>query len=292
MNFNHFSTHDYVDPDDPLTKPHPGFVIEQQNRQISILQQKLQQSQTAYQDILEKIKSLEVDKQKKASKSQLPPLKLYKSSKLPVKKKPNNCLHKSNPYQLIIANTPPYFQYTKDSFYIHIKVLWDMVHEHSVPIAPKISMLKEFSNCFKSLPIDFYDSKWFNDCPIGEKTVLANSFEVSFLPNASQSIRGIQHPDKRLSDRKFTEEFRDKCTAPYDLSHKISKKDDDYDESIENYSKSDEEIAADKNEEESNQAEFNRVLDFDTPMAHAEDPSKFYVGGSSFLLGDEWKRDW
>ncbi|MBW0474923.1 hypothetical protein O181_014638 [Austropuccinia psidii MF-1] len=150
MNFHCFSTHEYVDPDDPLTEPHPGVVIEQQNRQISILQQQLQQSQTAYHDILEKIKSLEVDKQKKASKSQLPPLKLYKSSKLPVKKKSDNCSHKSNPYQLVIANTPPDFQYTKDSFYIHIKVLWDMVHEHSVPIAPKISTLKEFSNRFKN----------------------------------------------------------------------------------------------------------------------------------------------
>ncbi|MBW0532078.1 hypothetical protein O181_071793 [Austropuccinia psidii MF-1] len=86
MNFHCFSTHDYVDPDDPLTKPHPGFEIEQQNCQISILQQQLQQSQTAYQDIVEKINSLEVDKQKKASKSKIPPLKLYKSSKLPVKK--------------------------------------------------------------------------------------------------------------------------------------------------------------------------------------------------------------
>ncbi|MBW0543487.1 hypothetical protein O181_083202 [Austropuccinia psidii MF-1] len=112
MNFNCFSTHDYVDPDDPLTKPHPGFEIEQQNCQISILQQQLQQSQTAYQDIVEKINSLEVDKQKKASKSKIPPLKLYKSSKLPVKKS-DNCLHKSNPYQLIKPNTPPDFQYTK-----------------------------------------------------------------------------------------------------------------------------------------------------------------------------------
>ncbi|MBW0474921.1 hypothetical protein O181_014636 [Austropuccinia psidii MF-1] len=150
----------------------------------------------------------------------------------------------------------------------------------------------------KGLPIDFYNSKWFNDCPIGEKTVLANSFKVAFLPNASQSIRGIQHPDERLSDRKFTEKYWEKCTASYDLSHEISKEDDglesdeDESESIENYSKSDEEIVAENNDEESNQAEFNHVLDFDTPMAHAEDPSEFVVGGSSFLSGDEWKRGW
>ncbi|MBW0558152.1 hypothetical protein O181_097867 [Austropuccinia psidii MF-1] len=157
--------------------------------------------------------------------------------------------------------------------------------------------LSPYSQPPKGLPIDFYDSKWFNDCPIGEKTVLADSFKVAFLPNASQSIRGIQHPDERLSDRKFTEKYWEKCTASYDLSHEISKEDDgsesddDESESIASYSESDEEIAEDNNEEESNQSEFNRVLDFDTPMAHAEDPSQFVVGGSSFLSGDEWKRD-
>ncbi|MBW0467535.1 hypothetical protein O181_007250 [Austropuccinia psidii MF-1] len=121
--------------------------------------------------------------------------------------------------------------------------------------------------------------------------VLANSLKVAFLPNAFQSIRGIQHPDKRLSDHKFTKKYWEKCTSFYDLSHEISKEDDES-ERIENYSKSDEEIVAENNDKESNQAKFNHVLDFDTPMAHAEDPSKFVVGGSSFLLGDEWKRDW
>ncbi|MBW0542210.1 hypothetical protein O181_081925 [Austropuccinia psidii MF-1] len=101
-----------------------------------------------------------------------------------------------------------------------------------------------------------------------------------------------------VSDRKFTKKYWEKCTASYDLSHEISKEDDgsesddDESESIENYSKSDEEIVAENNDKESNQEEFNHVLDFDTPMAHAEDPSEFVVGGSSFLLGDEWKRDW
>ncbi|MBW0496854.1 hypothetical protein O181_036569 [Austropuccinia psidii MF-1] len=150
----------------------------------------------------------------------------------------------------------------------------------------------------KGLPIDFYNSKVFNDCSVGEKTVLANSFKGAFLPNASQSICGIQHQDKRLSDLKFTEKCWEKCSASYDLSHEISKEDDgsesddDESESIKNYSESVEEIAADNNEEESNQEEFNYILYFDTPMAHAEDPSEFVVGGSSFLLGDEWKRDW
>ncbi|MBW0543488.1 hypothetical protein O181_083203 [Austropuccinia psidii MF-1] len=85
--------------------------------------------------------------------------------------------------------------------------------------------------------------------------VLADSIKVSFFANASQYIRGIQNPNKSLSDRKFTEKYWERCTASYDLSHEISKEDDglesddDESESIENYSKGDEEIAEDNKEE-------------------------------------------
>ncbi|MBW0489558.1 hypothetical protein O181_029273 [Austropuccinia psidii MF-1] len=101
--------------------------------------------------------------------------------------------------------------------------------------------LPEVSSCSqppKCLPIDVHDSKWFNNCPIGEKVVLADSFKVSFLPNASQSICGIQNSDKRLSDHQITKNYWEKCTYSYDLSHKIPKEDDES-ESIEDYSKSD-----------------------------------------------------
>ncbi|MBW0501900.1 hypothetical protein O181_041615 [Austropuccinia psidii MF-1] len=111
---------------------------------------------------------------------------------------------------------------------------------------PEVS---SFSQPPKCLPIDVYDSKWFNDCPIGGKMVLADSFKVAFLPNASQSICGIQHSDESLSDHEFTEKYWQKCTASYDLSHKISKEDDES-KRIEDYSERDEEIAADDNEEE------------------------------------------
>ncbi|MBW0483738.1 hypothetical protein O181_023453 [Austropuccinia psidii MF-1] len=78
----------------------------------------------------------------------------------------------------------------------------------------------------KGLLIDFYDSKWFDDCTIGEKMLLANSIKVAFFANASQSIRGIQHPNKSLSDRKFTEKYWERCTSSYGLSHEIPKEDD------------------------------------------------------------------
>ncbi|MBW0505293.1 hypothetical protein O181_045008 [Austropuccinia psidii MF-1] len=103
---------------------------------------------------------------------------------------------------------------------------------------------------------------------------------VPLIPQSKVlTLKGVQPGrkkvgrDERLSDHKFTEKYWEKCTASYDLSHEISKEDDDESESIENYSKHDEEISEDNNEEETNQAEFNHFLDVDTPMAHAEDLS-------------------
>ncbi|MBW0576832.1 hypothetical protein O181_116547, partial [Austropuccinia psidii MF-1] len=105
-----------------------------------------------------------------------------------------------------------------DSFYIHIKVLWDMVHEHSVPIVPKISTLKEFSNRFKSAK--------------EIKKMAQSDTSVPLIPQSKVlELKGVQpgqkkHPDKMLSDHKFTKKYWEKCTASYNLSHKISKEDD------------------------------------------------------------------
>ncbi|MBW0504954.1 hypothetical protein O181_044669 [Austropuccinia psidii MF-1] len=79
----------------------------------------------------------------------------------------------------------------------------------------------------KGLQIDFYDPTWFNNCPIGKKKILADAFKVSFLPNASQSIRGVQHPDERLSHQNFTEKYWEINTEKYDLSHEIAREDED-----------------------------------------------------------------
>ncbi|MBW0557276.1 hypothetical protein O181_096991 [Austropuccinia psidii MF-1] len=57
----------------------------------------------------------------------------------------------------------------------------------------------------KGLPIDFYNPSWFNNCPPGQKTTVADSLNIAFLPDVSQSICGIQNPDKRLNDQNFTE---------------------------------------------------------------------------------------
>ncbi|MBW0496358.1 hypothetical protein O181_036073 [Austropuccinia psidii MF-1] len=87
--------------------------------------------------------------------------------------------------------------------------------------------LSTYSLFPKSLPIDFYNPQWFNNCPVGQKTVVSDAFKVAFLPDASKYIHGIKNPDKRLSDQKFTKKYWERCTEDYDLSHKIVKEDKD-----------------------------------------------------------------
>ncbi|MBW0504760.1 hypothetical protein O181_044475 [Austropuccinia psidii MF-1] len=135
----------------------------------------------------------------------------------------------------------------------------------------------------KGFPIDFYDPTWFNNFPVGKKTILADAFKVDFLPNASQSIRGVQHPDERLSDQNFTEKYWEKNTEKYELSNEISSEDEDSEsdyneaESIEESDQSNSDSEADNSEMEE-EPEISFSFDRDTDMAHAQDPSQFIVG--------------
>ncbi|MBW0592535.1 hypothetical protein O181_132250 [Austropuccinia psidii MF-1] len=108
----------------------------------------------------------------------------------------------------------------------------------------------------KGLPIHFYDPSWFNNCPPGQKTTIADSFNVAFLPDASQSIRGIQHPDERLNDQSFTEKYWEECAESYDLSHEIAREDEDlesdYSAIIDNNSESDDDTGEESLEPDKN----------------------------------------
>ncbi|MBW0540639.1 hypothetical protein O181_080354 [Austropuccinia psidii MF-1] len=59
MSFNRFTAFNYVDPDDPLAEPDLDHIINQQNQQISFLQQQPQQSHNVYQAILAKVNHLQ-----------------------------------------------------------------------------------------------------------------------------------------------------------------------------------------------------------------------------------------
>ncbi|MBW0542055.1 hypothetical protein O181_081770 [Austropuccinia psidii MF-1] len=53
------------------------------------------------------------------------------------------------------------------------------------------------------------------------KKTACDSFNIALLPNASESLHGIQHPDEKRGDRCFTEKYWDRLILPYDISHEI-----------------------------------------------------------------------
>ncbi|MBW0524787.1 hypothetical protein O181_064502 [Austropuccinia psidii MF-1] len=72
---------------------------------------------------------------------------------------------------------------------------------------PPIQSDSIFTHIPKRLLIDFYDPEWYNSCTAGKRTISADKFNVVFLPDASMSIRGNQHPDENLNDRHLSDKY-------------------------------------------------------------------------------------
>ncbi|MBW0550679.1 hypothetical protein O181_090394 [Austropuccinia psidii MF-1] len=53
------------------------------------------------------------------------------------------------------------------------------------------------------------------------KPSCANIASIAFLPYKLQSICGKQHSDKKLSEKKFSDEYWEESTQDYSLSHEI-----------------------------------------------------------------------
>ncbi|KAI7966251.1 hypothetical protein MJO29_001999 [Puccinia striiformis f. sp. tritici] len=97
-----------------------------------------------------------------------------------------------------------------------------------VPSTPQESL---FPKPPKGQPLDFYEPEWFNDLLPQQRIDTANTHEVAFLPDASQSLMGKKLASEKLSDRKFTKQFFDRLSKPYDLTHEIEAEEDDADDS-------------------------------------------------------------
>ncbi|MBW0535598.1 hypothetical protein O181_075313 [Austropuccinia psidii MF-1] len=144
----------------------------------------------------------------------------------------------------------------------------------------------------KGLPIDFYNLSWFNNFPPGQKTTVADSFNVAFFSDASQSVCGIQHPDERLNNQNLTEKYWGKCAESYELSHEIAREDKDLESDgsaiIHDNSKSDDDTGEESLEPDKNEGQvYDQLSDQDTEMAHAQDLNQFMVGGFSIPFGAE-----
>ncbi|MBW0469787.1 hypothetical protein O181_009502 [Austropuccinia psidii MF-1] len=145
----------------------------------------------------------------------------------------------------------------------------------------------------RGLLIDFYDPSWFNSHTAGHKTLTADAFNVAFLPNASESLRGIQHPNERLGDWNFTQKYWDQIIEPYDISHKLSNEEDldtsgDSDDEIDDDSEVvSSEDKTDKDEVAQEVGESNQIVDQDTKMEHSPKLSNPF-GPSEISFQNEW----
>ncbi|KAG0149943.1 hypothetical protein CROQUDRAFT_8051, partial [Cronartium quercuum f. sp. fusiforme G11] len=80
----------------------------------------------------------------------------------------------------------------------------------------------------KGLPINFYEPDWFNHVlSASQKSEIADCDNVMFLPNVEQSLLGKAHPDKKLSDKKFSKKYWDEGSKVYDMDHKIEVEEDE-----------------------------------------------------------------
>ncbi|EFP76958.1 uncharacterized protein PGTG_02419 [Puccinia graminis f. sp. tritici CRL 75-36-700-3] len=93
-----------------------------------------------------------------------------------------------------------------------------------VPATPHPS---QFPKPPKGQPLDFYNPDWFNELLPQQRMDVANTREVAFLPDASQSLMGKRLASEKLSDRKFIAHFFDQLSKPYDLTHEIEENGED-----------------------------------------------------------------
>ncbi|MBW0559815.1 hypothetical protein O181_099530 [Austropuccinia psidii MF-1] len=155
------------------TQPDISQILQTQNQFIIDLKNQLQRRDEEVETLLAKVENLQVKVTQKSKKSKEKTNKKKatieqnypaastskaKKSQSPAKKKltPGSTrpvftpskTNKTRPNQLNMKDTPEGFKPTKNAFYAHIKIMWGIIYEKSVPIAPDPALLKEFNNCF------------------------------------------------------------------------------------------------------------------------------------------------
>ncbi|KAI9626749.1 hypothetical protein KEM48_010214 [Puccinia striiformis f. sp. tritici PST-130] len=96
-------------------------------------------------------------------------------------------------------------------------------------IVPPTTQPSLFTKPPKGQPLDFYNPDWFNKLLPQQRIDIADTREVAFLPDASQSLMGKKLASEKLSNKKFTATFFDQLSKPYNLTHEIEVNVDDDD---------------------------------------------------------------
>ncbi|MBW0522694.1 hypothetical protein O181_062409 [Austropuccinia psidii MF-1] len=73
---------------------------------------------------------------------------------------------KRSPNQLLQSEIPEAFQPTEKAFCKHIKLLWGLIYQNSVPMSPDYTMLKESNTCFSFLSYITTQSENSNTLPL------------------------------------------------------------------------------------------------------------------------------
>lgn len=121
---------------------------------------------------------------------------------------------------------------------------------------PKTPLPSLFTKAPKNLPIDFYDPEWFNDLTAGQKRLVADATRVAFLPNASDSMKPVQHPDEKLGDMAFDGKYLDILSEPYELTSDEEGGPDEEDGDEEEEEEDSISVDGEKSESESEDSEF------------------------------------
>ncbi|MBW0561483.1 hypothetical protein O181_101198 [Austropuccinia psidii MF-1] len=146
--------------------------------------------------------------------------------------------------------------------------------------------------------MDFYDPDWFNYWKAGQKSQFAYVHQFAFFPDASKCLLGKQHPDERLSNKKFSQKYWDQIIEPYNISHVIENDDEldvDSNTNVESYELEDilAEEFEDRNVEESKQGnthmEQPNNSSEDIEMEYFEDDDTPQKSQQSFFrITNEW----
>ncbi|MBW0519931.1 hypothetical protein O181_059646 [Austropuccinia psidii MF-1] len=131
-----------------------------------------------------------------------------------------------------------------------------------------------------------------------QKREFADVHQVAFFPESSKCLLGKQHPDERLSNKRFTQKYWDQITEPCNNSHVIENDDElDVDSNTNNEGYELEDITAeefeDKNIEENKQGNthMEQPNDFseDIEMEDCEDYNTPQKSQQSFFrIPNEW----
>ncbi|MBW0460469.1 hypothetical protein O181_000184 [Austropuccinia psidii MF-1] len=167
----------YSHQDHTPSDPELGQIVAQQSQYLQKMHEELANQDQAFELLLQKVNNLQVqnttttlsnalkqlqaskrnankskmiasatpkqDRKKRLGPSQIPSgQKKGLPARLTVLAPSPNHSPRRNPNQMIMSEIPEGFKETKDVLFVHIKILWGLISQHAVPVAPNPALLQ------------------------------------------------------------------------------------------------------------------------------------------------------